>query len=273
MAHTPRTETELQSGTQRIQERWISIRKSELKPLQFHVAHGLVLLTVFAFVFAFVRGCLTATNLEEGIALRVQAAGGAVTWEQANVGTEQHIVAVRFSNQSIDTSLLKDIVQMRYLRELFLQNCRLLDGDILALRPSSSLTRIELEQNPITDKAVLHLSQLPFLEVLDLQSCPITDVSLRALGKNCPQLWQLRLDDTLVSNSGLKSLSQSSRLRILGLNGTKVDDSGMRSLRGLTQLTHLELDRTDVTDDAIATLNAILPKQPATQQPSGSVGL
>jgi hypothetical protein len=48
MPNTPRSENQLQTGTRRIQDRWTSMRKNELKPLQFHLAHGLVVLTIFA---------------------------------------------------------------------------------------------------------------------------------------------------------------------------------------------------------------------------------
>jgi Leucine-rich repeat (LRR) protein len=82
---------------------------------------------------------------------------------------------------------------MTHLRELSLQNCRLLDADILGLKPSSSLIRIQVDQNPLTDQSVLHLAQLPNLEVLDLQSCVVTDASLRILGQ-CRKLSQLRLE-------------------------------------------------------------------------------
>jgi hypothetical protein len=70
----------------------------------------------------------------------------------------------------------------------------------------------------------------------------------------------LRLDNTKVTDTGLKELKGFKSLHILLLGGTKVTDEGLKELVGLKTLRSLDLRGTKVTDGGLAELKKALPK-------------
>lgn len=262
MSNQPRAAPQLNPSTRRIHERWEAIRSSELKPMQFHISHGLLLITCCALFFATLRGCLSNSRTEQSLALRIQAAGGSVTWEQPSFQSREHVVAVNMNQRGVSTQLLREIMKLPELRALYLGNCRLTDTDVLSLQPPPHLTRISLDYNPVSDQSVRHLARSTNLESIDLRGCAISNESLRFLGQ-CSALWQLNLDDTFVSDTGLMALSRSTSLKVLGLRDTQVSDAGIPYLQDLKRLVRLELDGTSVSQAAADELNAVLPNNPA----------
>ena len=78
-------------------------------------------------------------------------------------------------------------------------------------------------------------------------------------------LQYLYLNDTKVTDAGLKHLSELKALKELGLSSTKVTDAGLKHLVGLKALESLDLRDTKVTDAGLlhlADLNALKKTQP-----------
>ena len=65
------------------------------------------------------------------------------------------------------------------------------------------------------------------------------------------------LQNTKVTDAGLKHLEGLTKLRDINLGGTKVTDAGLEHLKGLTNLQSLFLGRTKVTDAALEHLRGL----------------
>ena len=59
---------------------------------------------------------------------------------------------------------------------------------------------------------------------------------------------QLQLHDPRITDAGLVSLKDMTRLKYLALSGTQVSGAGLKSLRAMTGLKTLNLGRTRVDD-------------------------
>ena len=70
---------------------------------------------------------------------------------------------------------------------------------------------------------------------------------------------QARLDDTRVTDSGLKELASLKGLTTLNLGITRVTDAGLKELAPLKGLTTLYLYSTKVTDAGVKELQNALP--------------
>jgi hypothetical protein len=80
------------------------------------------------------------------------------------------------------------------------------------------------------------------------------------LFKVLPQLSELYLESTHITDAGLVHLKGLTELSYLNLRGTEVTDSGLVHLKGVTKLIVLDLIDTQVTDSGAKALQAALPK-------------
>ena len=69
----------------------------------------------------------------------------------------------------------------------------------------------------------------------------------------------LQLDNTRITDEGVKALGDLQQLTHLGLSGTYVTDEGIQHLHNLKNLTSITLGRTNVTIDGVAALKRALP--------------
>jgi hypothetical protein len=67
-------------------------------------------------------------------------------------------------------------------------------------------------------------------------------------------VWRLWLDDTKVTDAGIKELAHLQGLKELKLAGARITDAGMKELANLTGLQLLDLSRTKVTDAGLKEL-------------------
>ena len=106
------------------------------------------------------------------------------------------------------------------------------------------LRDLRLRSTDIDDSALAYLESLPSLEVLDLGHTEITGTErVKRVGEPRPDLIELRLEHTQVSNQGLREIVERwPGLRILHLEHTKVDDEGLGCLSCLPCLHTLHLD-------------------------------
>lgn len=74
-----------------------------------------------------------------------------------------------------------------------------------------------------------------------------------------PNLRELSLSNTALSDTGLRQLRGLQELEILSLSTTKVTDAGLAELKGLTKLRRLDVRDTAVTRKGVATLRQVLP--------------
>ena len=71
------------------------------------------------------------------------------------------------------------------------------------------------------------------------------------------QVWDLQLDNSDITDAGLKCLKELPDLRDLDLRGTRVTDDGLENLKGLRLLSNIVLDDTSVTDAGLEHLKSL----------------
>jgi hypothetical protein len=121
---------------------------------------------------------------------------------------------------------------------------------VAALAAFPNVTYLECRGNSaVDDRALAFSEKLPQLHQLDLTGTRVSDVGLEKLVVAFPNLEYLSLEGTAITDDGLKHLPRLTRLRGLILNGTQVGDAGIAHLAGMPTIEQLWLDRTKVTDD------------------------
>jgi len=125
---------------------------------------------------------------------------------------------------------------------------------------SFSEAHIIVFHNPeqVGDDVLERIGRLRKLKRLALDDSAVTDVGLKHL-TGLTRLWGLELNGTQVTDEGLLALRGLPNLTWLGLNGTQVTDEGLQTLRGLPNLGWLELHDTNVTSQGIKELQEALP--------------
>jgi uncharacterized membrane protein len=102
------------------------------------------------------------------------------------------------------------------------------------------------------DKQLAELSPLdPNIIDLNLAGSHVTDNGLTAL-ESMPNLQRLRLDRTAVTDAGLLHLKKLKKLEYLNLVNTSVTDAGLKTLVSLPSLRHLYLYKTGVDPKSAA---------------------
>lgn len=110
------------------------------------------------------------------------------------------------------------------------------------------------------DNAVIApLANIPNLVELNLANTKVTDEGLVSIA-GLTNLTHLHLENTAITDAGLAHLKGLSNLVYLNLYNTKVTDAGMDHLSGLANLRKIYLWQTEVTDAGATQLQAALPK-------------
>ena len=118
---------------------------------------------------------------------------------------------------------------------------------------AGEITRLNLEDTPITNARLVHLAGLTDLEYLGLSRTRITDAGLVHLAR-LANLTKLTLGNTPITDAGLTHLKGLTNLQTLSLYGTRITDAGLVHLTGLTNLQKLYLDGTRITDAGLVHL-------------------
>ncbi len=118
--------------------------------------------------------------------------------------------------------------------------------------PFDQIYQVYLETDPRSgDLDRLH--RFPELKDLWLEGSGVSDSFLASLPK-FQSLEKLRLKHTQISAGGLVHLKRLPRLKYLSLENTTVDDEGLAHLAGLANLEYLDLGGTRITDEGLASL-------------------
>ena len=94
---------------------------------------------------------------------------------------------------------------------------------------------------------------------LDLNDTKVTDAGLKEMAK-LQKLTSLDLWGTEITVGGLMELSRCEQLRMLFLAGIKINDTDLKEVAKLKQLSFLNLEYTKVTKAGVAQLQKALPK-------------
>jgi hypothetical protein len=127
--------------------------------------------------------------------------------------------------------------------------------------PDKPVTNVNFDgdKKKLTDevvaKIVPQLAALKKLRGLNVSNRKTSDTTLQLIGKTLPDLQELSLDDSVITDDGLKALEGMKKLESLQINGaTAVTDEGVKSIGKIATLKKLGLDRTKITDDGMKSI-------------------
>ncbi len=132
------------------------------------------------------------------------------------------------------------------------------DNVTLHLKPLQKLYSLDLSKNPLTD-ALLEETEgsWPNLQELSLGNTKVTDKGIGSLDNHTPQLQRLDLTGNEgITDKGIASLVKLPLERLF-ISRTKVTDAGMESVRKLRKLEELYCGNNAVTDQGVANLKGM----------------
>jgi hypothetical protein len=160
---------------------------------------------------------------------------------------------------SITDDGLKELKDLMDLRLLVLWGNPISGDGLKHLRDLKELRHLDLSNTSVTDNKLVDLRNLTGLERLDLPNNHQIDGSFLQYVADLPNLKDLVLRGSGITDSALGHLGQSKTLQSLMLDRTAVTDAGLPYLRGVTSLRSLDLSETAVTDAAIDRVREWLP--------------
>jgi hypothetical protein len=89
--------------------------------------------------------------------------------------------------------------------------------------------------------------------VVSLSGHPVDDRICKSLPK-CRNLKRLYLDETGLTDVGMKQVGKLARLERLSVSNTSISDFGIRQIQGLERLQELNVSQTGITDQAVTAL-------------------
>jgi len=119
-----------------------------------------------------------------------------------------------------------------------------------------ALKTLELCYSSVRDVHLSRFADLPALEEINLDSCPIGDWAVAYLADHnvVPNLTSLDLADTDLTDLGMVHLPKFQHLTRLSLFYCNITNNGLCHLRNMTSLEVLNLDSREVGDDGLAHL-------------------
>lgn len=128
------------------------------------------------------------------------------------------------------------------------------DSHLSKLVDLPSLEHLNLDACPVSDWAIAHLADnnvVPNLKSLDLADTELSDLGAEHLAK-FRNLTRLSLFYCNITNAGLRHVSALSQLEVLNLDSREISDSGISHLRNLRKLQCLDLFSGRITDSGCA---------------------
>jgi len=133
------------------------------------------------------------------------------------------------------------------------------DSHLSRLTNLPALEELNFDSCPIGDWAIAHLADntvVPNLTSLDLADTELTDLGMVHIGK-FTKLKRLSLFYCNISNGGLRHLAKLSELEVLNLDSREIGDDGLWHLRNLKQLKSLDIFSGRITDSGCSHLAKI----------------
>lgn len=186
-----------------------------------------------------------------------------------------------WKNEQVADRDLQWLPKLKRLRSLSVALTGITDEAMKHVGAVGTMRWLYLDSTAVTDQGLIELSELSELETLSLVSLQVSKASLGQLTchnlKNLylrhstirdddleatsrfPLLDRLCLDNTALTNAGLKHLVGLEDLKELDLSGTKITDECLPTLQQLTGLTRLLLTNTALSDSIVSALRQTLP--------------
>ena len=143
--------------------------------------------------------------------------------------------------------LLPDVTRVN------LEDSPITDAGMVHLAGLTKLTHLYLGHSQVKGPGLVHLKGLKKLSHLSLRYMPIEDKWLRHVGE-MTHIHALGLDDTQVTDDSILLLARMSNLRTLWLDRSKVTGVGLARLKPLRKLATLDLDGVKLPAEDLASL-------------------
>lgn len=123
----------------------------------------------------------------------------------------------------------------------------------------NSLKRLDACYSAVRDSHIARLTELPSLEEINLDSCPIGDWTITHLADNdvVPNLVSLDLADTDLSDLGMVKIAKFQSLKRLSLFYCNIANSSLGHLSSLSNLEVLNLDSRHIGDEGLLHLRSL----------------
>lgn len=121
-----------------------------------------------------------------------------------------------------------------------------------------TLTSLDLTRSDVDDRSFDHLSSLRDVRDLRVQGRPITNSSMKIVGKWC-ELTTASFQGTIIDDNGVAHLRHCVLLTELSLRSTRISDKSVVTLSRLTSLRRLDVSCCRLSESAIKQLRAALP--------------
>lgn len=160
---------------------------------------------------------------------------------------------------SITDDQLAILEPLKSVRQLNLASTSITDEGLDSVASFPKLANLSLAKTKITDSGLSELEKLP-LESLHLDNTAITDLGLRTIGR-INTLKELYIPGTNITGLGLAYLKDLSSLCLLSVADVQLTGSSLEPLRSLQQLGSLDLSGTRLTDsdmDAVSRISTIV---------------
>ncbi|WP_017325238.1 hypothetical protein [Synechococcus sp. PCC 7336] len=152
-------------------------------------------------------------------------------------------------NASHDLSFLRTL-DADLIATISLSGTSVRDESLSNLSHLVDLQVIKLDTTPITGAGLIYFSDLPKLIFISLYNSQIQDSELIHL-ESLPGLRFLYLNNTDISDLGLTHVGKLTKLERLGLRNTDISDRGIAELQNLLELRDLDLGSTNFSDEGI----------------------
>lgn len=113
-------------------------------------------------------------------------------------------------------------------------------------------------QHRAPDRLIEKVADLPYLRLVKLPACTITDESLRPL-QTLKRLEWLELFKTPATDNAVAIVAKIKSLKTLDLRGTRVTDACVSELISLPNLQNLYIGNTAITSQAVDQIRAAVP--------------
>jgi Leucine-rich repeat (LRR) protein len=164
------------------------------------------------------------------------------------------------ASESITDAEVKLLTQSRKLKTLILGDNSITDvGATEICENLTSLTKLFLNNNQITDKGTELLYKLKDIKYLDFRANKLTGECAKNISK-LTTLTQLSLSNNALDDLAVAELSKLVNLRYLDLTSNKLTNSCVDSLLKLTQLTHFYFSSNQFTVVGIKAILNGLPE-------------
>lgn len=166
-----------------------------------------------------------------------------------------HVRTILLNKSNIPYDAWKHVGKLNHLDAIELSNTDVNDYHLFEhLDDLHNLKHVSLYfADYVTTRGIKNILQEKLI-TLNLSFTGVSDEGLKIIGERCPNLKELRLSSTVITNDGIKAIPKLSHLRKLNLSSTKIDNGAIQYFLKLENLTHLNLDGTNVTLNGIKEL-------------------